>query len=61
MEAASREAMYTDAPSPMRVAAQARPSPLLAAVTNARRPPSPRSIAYPVVFTYQSVTYWNRS
>jgi hypothetical protein len=53
--------------------------PLLAAVTRARRPLSPRSTqkillpihgevagegrrrGYPVVFTYQSVTYWKRS
>src|SRR5579859_225889 len=69
--AGSREEMYTRAPSSASAAAQARPSPLLAAVTSARLPSSPRSTGqfsprrpgggYPVVLTYHSATYWNRS
>ena len=52
--------MYTLAPSAARAEAHALPNPFDDAVTSARRPRSPRSI-YPVMLTYQSVTYWNRS
>src|SRR5260370_5392947 len=46
IEAASRDEMKTFAPSPMSASAHARPNPLLAAVTSALRPFSPRSIAF---------------
>src|SRR5260370_610338 len=45
IDAASRELMKTPAPSAMSASARARPSPLLAAATTARRPPTPRSTA----------------
>src|SRR5713226_9500598 len=44
IEAASRDEMKTSAPSPISASAQARPNPLLAAVTRALRPFSLRSI-----------------
>src|SRR3981081_1472045 len=45
MAAASRDEMKTWEPSAASASAQARPNPLLAAVTNARRSVSPRSIS----------------
>src|ERR1700730_6926738 len=45
MDTGSRDEMKTSAPSAISASAHARPSPLLAAVTNAPRPFSPRSIA----------------
>src|SRR5438045_9379787 len=44
MAAGSLDEMYTRAPSPTSASAHARPIPLLAAVTRARRPFSPKSM-----------------
>src|SRR5713226_1188448 len=44
IETGSRDEMKTSAPSPISASAQARPNPLLAAVTRALRPFNPRSI-----------------